>query len=85
MMRKVVQWALGLARITSEFEELPASVEVCRRAGNDHDVFILINHGSVPETIPLPAAMKEVIGPAIGTAGIVLEPQGIAVLESAGR
>ncbi|MGA2535614.1 MAG: beta-galactosidase [Terracidiphilus sp.] len=85
MMRKVVQWALGLAGITSEFEELPASVEVCRRSGKDHDIFILISHGSVPETIPLPATMKEVIGPAIGTAGIVLEPQGIAVLESAGR
>ncbi len=83
VMRNVAQWALDLARITPEFEELPASIEVCRRAGKDHNVFVLINHGSAPVTIPLPAGMKEVTGPDSGPAGIPLNPQAVAVLESA--
>jgi beta-galactosidase len=82
LMRKVVQWALDLAHINPEFEELPSGVEVCRRVAKGRSVFVVINHGPESATIPLPAGMKQIIGSTV-SGRLVLASQGVAVLETA--
>lgn len=81
LMRKVVQWALDLGEIEPEFEEVPASVEVCRRVGKDREVFVLINHGPQPAKISVPSGMHLVTGNEPNSPEVVLQAQGVAVLE----
>jgi len=81
LMRKVVQWALDLGEIKPEFEEVPASVEVCRRVEKDREVFVLINHGPQPAKISVPSGMHIVTGNEPNSSEVVLQAQGVAVLE----
>ena len=54
-------------------------VEVCRRVGASRIVYILINHGSSPAHVALPASMHEVLTNRNLTA-VDLPAQGVAVL-----
>ena len=82
LMRSVVSHAVSDARVESEFAAVPPDIEVCRRVGATHTVFVLINHGTAHAHIALPAMMRDVLNNASGTATLDLEPQGVAALES---
>ena len=81
LMRRIVSWATAGAQIQPEFGAVPPNVEVCRRVGDSHNVFILINHGSAPAQILLPTGMRDVLSGGSAT-NIELDPQGVAVLSS---
>lgn len=80
-MRKAVQWALDLAQLKPEFEALPDSVEVCRRVGKEHTVFILINHGAERAMVPIPKGMISILG-TVENGSVALPSQGVSILES---
>jgi beta-galactosidase len=82
LMRSVVSHAVSDARVESEFVAVPPDIEVCRRVGATHTVFVLINHGTAQAHIALPAMMRDALNNASGTATLDLEPQGVAALES---
>jgi beta-galactosidase len=84
LMRRVVEWATQDAGVKAEFEALPEDVEVCRRTGSRHSVFVLIRHGghgAKTETVTLPAAMRDVLHDGRLIDKVTLEPEGVAVLE----
>lgn len=81
LMDRVMARATGDAKLAPEFGPVPDGVEVCRRVGANHTVFILINHGSAPAEVALPGAMQNVLDGG-SVAQLRLEPQGVAVLET---
>ena len=84
LMRRVIQWATDGAWVRPEFSAVPEGVEVCRRVGKDHTVFVLMNHGGAPAHVALPARMMDVLHGA-SEASVDLKPQGVAVLETSVR
>jgi len=91
LMRSAIAWMTGTAQVQPEFGSLPPDVEVCRRVGLDYSVFILINHGTGEHgtgehgtgeaTIHLPGAMEDVLHEGRPVSELVLEAQGVAILE----
>jgi beta-galactosidase len=84
-MLRVVQWVIDDANVRPEFGELPENVEVCRRLGAKHKVFVLINHGSTTANVALPAGTRNVLHEGRLVNSIELEPQGVAVVETNGQ
>ena len=82
LMDRVIAWATNGAQVRPEFEAVPKGVEVCRRVGNGHTIFVLINHGKTAENITLPDAMGDVLRGG-SVKGVELESEGVAVLETA--
>ena len=80
LMRSVVSRAVSDAKIEPEFAALPANVEVCRRVGATHEVFVLINHGRDPAHVAAPAGTRDVLHGGQSKPAIDLDPQGVAVL-----
>jgi beta-galactosidase len=63
--------------------ETPTGVEACLRVGADgHEVFILINHGTSPQTVSIPWQAYNHLSGLIVT-HLALEPYGVAVLTRA--
>jgi beta-galactosidase len=83
-MRQVVAWATQIAQVNSEFGPFPADVEVCRRVGSSHTVFVLINHGRAVAQISLSSGMRDVLSGGNVGSTIELDPQGVAVLSQGG-
>ena len=82
LMDRVIAWATNGAHVKPEFEAVPEGVEVCRRVGVEHTIYVLINHGKTPAKIALPDAMENVLRGSRVTS-VELRPQGVAVLEGA--
>ena len=82
LMRSAVAWMMQTANVQSEFGAMPKDVEVCRRVGLKHSIFILINHGTAAATVHLHTHMQDVLKNGSPVNEVVLEAQGIAVLES---
>lgn len=82
LMRSTLQWMTSDANVEPEFGALPAEVEVCRRVGKDHIVYVLINHGATAVHIGLQQAMRDLLGDQHALTEVALNPQGVAVLES---
>ncbi len=80
LMRRVVAWAAGDAKIEAEFPAVPSGVEVCRRMDNSHTVFVLINHGEAETQIALPSTMHDILRDGRTITSVDLPPQGVAVL-----
>jgi beta-galactosidase len=80
-MRVFVKQALDAARVTPLFGQVPADIEVTRRTGKDHDVFVLINHGKQTQSLRLAAAMRDVLTGRAAAQSITLASQAVAVLE----
>jgi beta-galactosidase len=79
LMGSVISWAVKDAQLAPEFDRVPENVEVCRRTGDSHSVFVLINHGQGRAQIVLPSDMHDVLrGGQVET--LELDPQGVAVL-----
>ncbi|HET7102614.1 MAG TPA: beta-galactosidase [Terracidiphilus sp.] len=82
LMRSAVAWMTQTAQVRAEFGQVPAKVEVCRRIGADHTVFILINHGSESATVHLPTPMIDVLRRQPAPTEVELAGQGVTVLEA---
>jgi len=78
-MRRVVSWATTGAQVQPEFGPVAANIEVCRRVGASHFVFVLINHGPSETHVSLPSEMRNVLS-AGQVSSIELAPQAVAVL-----
>ena len=49
--RKASHWMLNTIGV--DFQRLPMGIETCRRTGDNHEVMIVINHGSMPQELAL--------------------------------
>ena len=64
---------------------VPESVEVCVRGGKEHAVVVLINHGTEPATVALPASLgaKSLLGEdGASRSSVTLPKYGVAVFET---
>jgi len=75
-----VAWMVELAGVSPAFGPVPDGVEVCRRAGQGREVFILLNHGETPVSVDLPRSLREVLGDRPSVRRIDLPVEGVAVL-----
>jgi beta-galactosidase len=82
LMDRVIAWATSEAQVKPEFSPVPDGVEVCRRVGASHIIYVLINHGGTPAQIALPAEMQDVLAGGNNVTKVRLGQQGVAVLES---
>jgi beta-galactosidase len=60
-MRTLAKSLLDQTGLHPQTLVVPAGVEVCRRAGNGREIYILINHTAQPVKITLPRAMTDVL------------------------
>lgn len=83
LMHSVIAALANTAGVRPVFGALPANVEVCRRVGANHEVFVLINHGHSNAELKIPEGMSIVLGDAHRASaqqGIILPPQGVLLL-----
>ena len=59
--------------------QVPAGVEFCRRVGEDHELFLLLNFSGKTQSIALPSEMTDVLNDKQVTS-CTLEPYGLVVL-----
>ena len=81
LMQQTTAWMLEGAHVEPEFASLPLDVELCRRVGPGHTIYILLNHGVQPAEVTLPAPMKDLLQGDAQVRTVTLAPQGVAVLE----
>jgi beta-galactosidase len=79
-----LMWAAAKTMVTAAGVDsptlpVPAGVEVCRRAGDGHEVFVLLNLSHQAAGIALPHAMDDVLNGG-ETQRVELPPYGVAVL-----
>ncbi|MGA8632911.1 MAG: beta-galactosidase, partial [Terracidiphilus sp.] len=79
LMQSVISWAVTDAGVQTEFGVVSNSIEVCRRVGASHTVYVLINHGSHQAHVTLPTGTHDVLYGGQNTPIINLKPQGVAV------
>lgn len=84
-MQRIVQQTLDAAGVKPQFAELPAQVEVCRRADAHKTVFIVINHGNTSEDVRLTAPMQDLLQNGKAVDHLHLAAQGVAVLRADGK
>jgi len=75
------------AAVPTPIPGVPADVEVCVRGDATHRVLVLINHGTQPRQVTLPAAMTPLLGnagPGAATTVVNLDAEGVAVLQGRG-
>lgn len=74
-----VQWMAAQAGVKPDLFPVPEGVDVYKRTGSDHDIFIVGNTSKLPQTITLPAAMTDVLtGETVSS--VKLPVYGVAVL-----
>ncbi|MDE3162494.1 MAG: beta-galactosidase [Acidobacteriota bacterium] len=81
LMQQATAWMLAGAHVEPEFASLPLDVELCRRVGTGHTIYILLNHGAQPAEVALPAPMTELLQGDAQVRAVTLAPEGVAVLE----
>lgn len=82
-MKRAVEWMLKESGAQPDLFSVPAGVEVYRRTGNNHQIFIVENDGHSEQSVELPSAMSNVLtGETVQT--LKLPVYGVAVLEKAG-
>lgn len=60
-MKRAVQWMLNESNLKPDVFPAPEGVDVYKRTGQDHDLFIVGNTSHQVQTIALPTAMKDVL------------------------
>lgn len=81
-MKRAVQWMLNQSKLKPDVFPTPKGVDVYKRIGQNHDIYIVCNSSQKSQTILLPTAMKNVL--AGGTVRSVKLPvYGVAVLNQA--
>lgn len=81
LMRRFVVRELHDAHVAALFPPLPSDVELMRRVGKSHAIFILINHGPGNRVVRLPAMMHDILQGGRDVRTVHLATQGVAVLE----
>jgi beta-galactosidase len=83
LMRGAARAWVAAAGVSSPTLAVPAGMEVCRRAGGEREVYLLINHASTEAEINLPQKFEDVL--AGGTVDRMrLAPHGVAVVSRMG-
>jgi beta-galactosidase len=85
LMHSTLAALAGRAGVTAAFGPLPAVVEVCRRAGEGREVFVLINHGDQSAHVDIPAGARIALGDGSASSdgrSVDLPPQGVLLLEA---
>jgi beta-galactosidase len=85
LMRTAVDRLVDQARIRAPFPPVPENVEVSRRAGPGREVFILINYGKQPLSIPVVPGLRDVLTGSPQTSPLTLPARGVAVLERSAK
>jgi beta-galactosidase len=80
LMRAAAQWMVEVAQVRPAFGPVPEGVEVCRRVGQDHRVYLLINHTRQSAEVTLPRPMYEKLGNGDKVKQIQLPALQVAVL-----
>jgi beta-galactosidase len=80
LMRAAAQWMVELAQVGPAFGPVPEGVEVCRRVGQQHRVYLLINHARQSAEVTLPRPMYEKLGNGSKVKQIQLPALQVAVL-----
>ena len=82
LMAAAAQWMVQQSGVTPVFGPVPEGVEVSRRTGDGHDVFVVINFAQEARTVSLPRTMKLLLA---GTEAQTVDlPQyGVEILEDA--
>ncbi len=81
-MKRAVQWMLNEINLEPDVFAAPKGVDIYKRSGRDHDIFIAGNTSHAAQTIALPTAMKNVLtGETVRS--IELPVYGVAVLSKA--
>ena len=78
-MQRAVTWMLQQSGATPDAFTAPQGVEVYHRSGPDHDVYIVENDSHTPQTVKLPAPMRDVLTGQT-SASLQLPVYGVAVL-----
>ena len=79
-MQHAMQWAVNDAQVKPDAFAVPEKVDVYRRTGNGHDVFIVVNSSGQTQQISLPAAMHDVLHGGGVVKNIGLAPSDVGVL-----
>jgi len=79
LMRAAAKSLLAEAGVAGGGLPAPEDVEVCRRAGEGREVFVLLNHGRARADFALPEAMGDVLNGG-EVRQVSLPPQGVAVV-----
>lgn len=79
MMKQIAEHLVDLADVQLMEIEVPSGVEVCRRVGDDHEVYLILNFSGETQKIVLPSLMKDVLRE-VEVKQIKLEPYGVTVL-----
>jgi len=58
-------------------------VELCRRAGDGKEAFIVINHNPHPVQVGLPHPMRDILTEKVHRQWIILTPRDVSVLVTA--
>ncbi len=82
LMEKITTWLLEVSGLSAPWSLLPAGVEVCRRASEDRQIVILINHTPQPQVISLPQPCTEVLLGQAYEKTLSLPARGVAVLRA---
>jgi len=80
LMRRAATWMLQVSQIELPFTKLPDGVEVCRRDGHGHEVYLFINHAPRPCQVAVPRPMEDVLHKTINRQWVNLEAREVAVL-----
>lgn len=84
LMKAAAKWMIADSEVKPVLEPVlgpaPDGVEVCRRIGNGHQIFFLLNHNKDAVTVPLPHAMKSILT-GKETTNVHLPLQGVEILE----
>jgi beta-galactosidase len=79
-MKNAAKWMIETSGVKAAFGAVPDGVDVYPRSGDGKNVYILINFAEDAKTIPLPAAMHNVLsGQTVST--VTLDRYGVAILE----
>lgn len=81
LMRELVAQWLQEAKVQPIIAGLSPDVEVSERVGDEQRAWIVINHGTTPQTVHLPKRARNVLTGAAVTNSIQLAARDVAVLE----
>jgi beta-galactosidase len=81
-MAKAANWMTDVSNVKPALGPVPDGVEVYPRYGAQGAVYILVNFSKAPQTVKLPAAMRDVLAGAT-IQSVTLPYYGVAVLASA--
>jgi beta-galactosidase len=81
LMNSAARWMVASSGINQIFGPVPQGVEVCRRTGTGHTIFIVLNHTQSTSEVALPHVMRDLLHADAAVSAVILPVYGVAVLE----